>query len=66
MRMIRKPTFAGKVQEKDENDILYWAFQKTPAERLAESWRLHCLNHGLEPSENRLNKMVSSAKKRNG
>ena len=65
MKMIRKPTFAGKAAQKDQEDIFYWAYQKTPSERLAESWRLHSLNHGLDPSNNRLNKDISKASKRN-
>ena len=64
MKMDRKPTYAGKVKEKDEQDIFYWAFEKTPRERLQESWRLHCLNHNIKPSENRLDKTKSSATKR--
>ncbi len=36
MRMIRKPTFVGKVEEKDSQDIFYWTFQKTAFERLCE------------------------------
>lgn len=35
--MIRKPTYAGKVSEKDELDILFWATRKSPKERLAEN-----------------------------
>jgi len=45
--VIRKPTYAGTVSEKDELDIIYWATQKTPSERLAESWRLNCRNHNV-------------------
>lgn len=63
MKMVRKPTFAGKIDDKDKEDILFWATQKTPGERLAESWRLHCLNHGLSPDEVRLDRTKSSARK---
>ncbi|MFY0687947.1 MAG: hypothetical protein JXQ90_12325 [Cyclobacteriaceae bacterium] len=63
MKMIRKPTFAGKAQDKDEIDIIYWS-RKTPYERLCESWRLHLENHGIKHGEDRLNKQVNSAKKR--
>jgi len=61
MKMVRKPTFAGKIQEKDDQDILFWAFQKTAAERLIGSWRLHFMNHGVDPSEVRLDKTKSRA-----
>lgn len=64
MKMERKPTYAGNVKEKDELDILYWASEKTPWERLQESWRLHCINYNIKPSENRLNKQLSKAYKR--
>lgn len=66
MRMIRKPTFAGKVEEKDSEDIFYWAFQKTAFERLCESWRLNCINHGYQSHELRLDKTIAKATKRNG
>ena len=36
MKMIRKPTFAGKIQEKDERDIRFWAYEKTAEERVQE------------------------------
>jgi len=45
--MVRKLTYAGKVDEKDIKDILFWATEKTASERLNESWRLHCLNHNI-------------------
>lgn len=61
--MLRKPTFAGKIQTKDERDILFWAFKKSSEERLKESWRLNCINHGI-PIESRLDKEAFSAKKR--
>lgn len=61
--MIRKPTYAGTVQEKDDLDILYWATCKSPAERLQESWRLNCLNHNI-PLDSRMNRNVGTAKKR--
>ncbi|WP_425390886.1 hypothetical protein [Ekhidna sp.] len=61
--MIRKPTYAGKIGQKDYEDILFWAFEKTPEERLIESWRLHCLNHGIS-QESLLDKNSAIAKKR--
>jgi len=64
MKMDRRPTYAGNGMEKDRLDIFYWAFEKTPWQRLQESWRLHCLNHNIKPSENRLDKTKSSASKR--
>jgi hypothetical protein len=64
MRMDRKPTYAGNIREKDERDILFWALEKSPWERLEESWRLHCLNHNIKPAENKLDKTASSASKR--
>jgi len=64
MKMQRIPTYAGTVSEKDELDILYWAIHKTPWERLQESWRLHCVNNGITPAENKLNKTISKASKR--
>jgi hypothetical protein len=63
MKMERIPFFAGKVNDKDENDILYWAYHKTASERLAESWRLHCANHNIDPNTP-LNKNTSKATKR--
>ncbi|MCG8390398.1 MAG: hypothetical protein MJA30_32920 [Cytophagales bacterium] len=36
--MTRKPTFAGKVEEKDRSDILFWAYEKTPYERFLFSF----------------------------
>jgi hypothetical protein len=63
MKMQRVPTFSGKIQDKDEQDILYWARHKTAAERLVESWRLHCANHNIDPNTP-LNKNVSKATKR--
>ncbi|MFY0654067.1 MAG: hypothetical protein JXQ96_18665 [Cyclobacteriaceae bacterium] len=64
--MIKIPTFSGKIQEKDNNDIFYWAFEKSPAQRLEESWRLHCANHNIDPQSVRLDKSKSSARKRDG
>ena len=64
MRMVRRPTYAGNLKDKDEQDIFYWATEKTPWERLQESWRLHCINNDIKPSENKLNKHVSKAYKR--
>lgn len=61
--MIRKPTFAGKIKEKEEAEILFWATEKTGEERLSESWRLHCLNHGISP-QSRIDRNVTKAKKR--
>ena len=61
-RMIRKATYAGKPEEKDNLDIFYWA-NKSPQERLSESWRLNCINHNL-PINIRLDKTHMSAKKR--
>ncbi len=63
--MERKATYAGKVEEKDALDILYWAKQKSPFERLEESWRLHCLNYNV-PFDVSINKKYHKAKKRNG
>lgn len=62
--MLRKPTYAGKTTDKDHLDIIYWATQKTPHERLQEAWRLHCINNNIKPADNRLNKNVSKALKR--
>ncbi|HNP19945.1 MAG TPA: hypothetical protein PKL31_16015 [Fulvivirga sp.] len=61
--MQRTPFYAGKVKDKDENDILYWANSKTAKERLAEAWRLHCANHNIDP-KTPLNRKVSKAHKR--
>lgn len=61
--MIRKPTYAGKIEQKDNEDVLFWAQNKTPEERLIESWRLHCLNHNISP-KCLLDKNLASAKKR--
>ena len=61
--MERKPTYAGKADIKDEIDILFWALEKSPKERIEESWRLNCLNHGIN-IQTRLNKKVFSARKR--
>jgi hypothetical protein len=61
--MIRQPTYAGNVQEKDELDILHWALNKSISERLSESWRLNCINHGI-PLNSSINKTVSTATKR--
>lgn len=62
--MQRKPTYSGKATEKDELDILYWAFEKTALERLLESWRLHCVNHDIDPFNSKINKNISKAFKR--
>lgn len=61
--MIRKPTYAGKVDAKDEHDILIWARHKTAEERLIESWRLHCINHGIS-TQKKLDRFASTAKRR--
>jgi len=50
MKMVRKPTYSGNVEEKDQNDILFWAFHKSATQRLVEAWRLHCLNYNIQPS----------------
>ena len=63
--MERRPTYAGTIEEKDNQDILYWAMEKTPAERLAESWRLHCVNHNV-PTDISIDKNHALARKRNG
>jgi len=60
--MIRKPTYAGNVKEKDELDILFWS-KKKALERLEESWRLNCINHNI-PIDSRMNRNVVTAKKR--
>jgi hypothetical protein len=62
-KMIRKPTFAGKAEVKDRDDIFFWAFEKTAGERLAEAWRLHCINHNI-PLDSKLDKSVNKAYKR--
>ena len=64
IRMVREPTFAGYARDKDKQDILYWALNKTPRQRLEEAWRLHCANHSVSPSEMRLDKTKSKAFKR--
>jgi len=64
MKMIRKPTYSGSIRKKDEQDILYWAFQKTAQERLYESWRLHCINHDIDPFSSKLDKTKARAAKR--
>ena len=61
--MIRKPTYAGKVKEKDQLDIKFWAEEKTISERLAESWRLNCLNHNVS-SNIRMTRVFCKALKR--
>lgn len=61
--MIRKPTYAGIAKEKDELDIKYWAEKKTVSERLAESWRLNCLNHNVSTSI-RMERVFNKASKR--
>jgi hypothetical protein len=60
--MIRKPTYSGNVNEKDQNDIDYWA-SKSPQERLKEAWRLHCMNHNIS-FDHKLNKARNKASKR--
>ncbi|MEN8249400.1 MAG: hypothetical protein ABFS32_10750 [Bacteroidota bacterium] len=62
--MVREPTFAGYAKDKDELDILYWAYKKTPRQRLEEAWRLHCANQNIDPFEERLDKTKSRAFKR--
>lgn len=64
MKMYRKPTYSGKIKEKDELDILFWAIEKTALERLQESWRMHCINHSIDPVTSRLDKNKSFARKR--
>lgn len=66
MKMVRKPTFAGSVKEKDEQDIYHWAFEKTALERLVESMRLYCLNHNFDMRQLKFDKTVCVASKRNG
>jgi len=61
--MIRKPTYAGKINEKDALDIKFWAEEKTVSERLDESWRLHCLNHNV-PTSIRMERVFNKASKR--
>ncbi len=63
LKMDRKPTYSGKIEDKDQKDISYWAFEKTAAERLAESWRLHCMNHNI-PTDSRMDKSKNKASKR--
>jgi hypothetical protein len=60
--MDRKPTYSGKIKDKDQEDISYWAFEKTAAERLAESWRLHCMNQNL-PTNYKMHNSKSKALK---
>lgn len=62
--MIRKPTYAGNVKEKDDLDIIHWAIDKTASERLAESWKLNCMNHNI-PIKSQIDKTISLAHKRN-
>jgi len=64
MKMIRKPTFAGKIQEKDERDIRFWAYEKTAEERVQEAWRLHCANHNVDPVNAKLDRTKMRAWKR--
>ena len=64
MKMRRIPTYSGKIDKKDEPDILYWAFEKTARERLLESRRLHCVDHGIEPYHCKINKKIAKAFKR--
>lgn len=63
MRMQRKPTFAGRIKDKDKADISYWAFEKSAKERLHEAWRLHCSNHNIDINES-IRKDKSFARKR--
>ena len=60
---MRKPTYAGKVDTKDEQDIFLWARYKTAEERLIESWRLHCINNGISIQQ-KLDRSTSTAKRR--
>jgi len=60
MKMIRKPSYAGNIKEKDQLDIFYWAFEKNSAQRLSESWRLHCMNNNI-PIDTRLDKSFAKA-----
>lgn len=62
-KMLREPTFAGKAEDKDRADLEYWAFEKTPWERIKEAWRLHCMNHNI-PTNTRLDKTTNHARKR--
>lgn len=62
--MKREPTYAGQVSKKDELDILFWATIKSPQERLAESWRLNCINNGV-PIDIKMDRSQVSAQKRN-
>lgn len=64
MAMERRPTFTGKIKSKDWEDILFWATHKTPRERLEEAWRLHCLNHNVNPKEIKLNKFMQVSRRR--
>ncbi|MCF6352457.1 MAG: hypothetical protein L3J06_05570 [Cyclobacteriaceae bacterium] len=64
MKMIRKPTYAGLVKNKDVQDILFWALEKTPSQRLSESWRLHCINNNM-PFDAKIDKTVVKASLRN-
>lgn len=66
MKMVQKPTYAGKVEKKDEQDIYFWAFEKTAAERLKESLRLYCMNHNIDISQLKFDKTAIKASKRNG
>jgi len=59
----RKPLYAGKIAEKDEQDILFWGLKNSPLDRLQVSWRLNCINHGVDITI-RLDKSKSYAYKR--
>ncbi len=63
LKMVKKPTYAGSVKDKDQADIFHWAFNKSAAERICESWRLHCMNHNISPDQ-KLNKSISKAVKK--
>ena len=58
--MVRKPTSYGKIKEKDQDDIFYWAFKKSAIQRLSESWRLHCANNNI-PIDSKMNRSVNKA-----
>ena len=61
--MIRQPSYAGKIVEKDELDVLFWASEKTPFERLAESWRLNCINHNIPVTSKMVRTFVGANKR---
>jgi len=63
LKMVRKPVYAGSVNEKDEKDIFYWAYQKSAKEKLCEGWRLHCMNHNISVNH-KLNRNINKASKK--